>query len=98
MSIDLKVESLKEVQQELVTKLKWVIDEETRKPEDADEIEIIDIWQNLPVKDEVSLQELEIKLKENDKYRKKMVERKYTSFTKCAITTFEKIEVKYSYQ
>lgn len=73
MSIDLKVESLKEVQQELVTKLKWVIDEETRKPEDADEIEIIDIWQNLPVKDEVSLQELEIKLKENDKYRKKMV-------------------------
>jgi len=42
-------------------------------PQNPEEVKTIDIWYNFPLKDEGTLQKLEVKLKEDKKYRKKLI-------------------------
>ncbi|XP_036138690.1 uncharacterized protein LOC105833627 isoform X2 [Monomorium pharaonis] len=71
ISLDLQMGALKQGQKKILEKLKGNLDHKTRQPESLDDVETIDISCNLPLKDQVTLQELELKLKEDEKYKKK---------------------------
>lgn len=71
MSLKLQVKALKEGQKKILEKLECISEPKNRQPQDLEEVETIDIWYNLPLKDEATLQELDHKLKEDEKYRKK---------------------------
>jgi len=67
------VTALKEGQKKILEKLECISEQKNRQPQCLEEIETIDIWYNLPLKDEAALQELKHKLKEDEKYRKKLI-------------------------
>lgn len=67
------MKAVREGQEKILQKLDSFSEQKTRQPQSPEEVETIDIWYNLPLKDERALQELEVKLKEDEKYRKKMV-------------------------
>ncbi|CAL1685199.1 unnamed protein product [Lasius platythorax] len=72
-SLNLLVTDLIGGQKKILEKFECISEQINRQPQSPEEVETIDIWYNLPLKDEVALQELEDKLKEDDKYRKKLV-------------------------
>ncbi|KMQ84036.1 tetratricopeptide repeat protein [Lasius niger] len=72
-SLNLQVTDLRKGQKKILEKFECISEQKNRQPQSPKEVEIIDIWYNLQLKDEVALQELEHKLKEDDKYRKKLV-------------------------
>lgn len=63
--------AVKEGQEKILEKLQCILEKNGQR-QNPEEVETIDIWHNLPLKDEVALQELERKL-EDETYRKKMV-------------------------
>ncbi|XP_011686339.1 PREDICTED: uncharacterized protein LOC105449044 [Wasmannia auropunctata] len=73
ISLNLEIKALREGQEKILKKLDSFSEQKIRQPESPEEVETIDIWHNLPLKDERALQELEVKLKEDEKYRKKLI-------------------------